>query len=40
MHTVNELQNKFGCNSTLIKFILDTTLEDYPIKEPSKLIDL
>ena len=40
MHTVNELQNKFGCNSNLIKSILDTTLEDYPIKEPTKLIDL
>ncbi len=39
-HTVNELQNKFGCNSTFIKSILDTTLEDYPIKEPIKLIDL
>lgn len=39
-HTVNELQNKFGCNSNLIKSILDTTLENYPIKKPSKLIDL
>ena len=39
-HTVNELQTKFGCNSTLIKSIIDTTLEDYTIKKPTKLIDL
>lgn len=39
-HTVNELQNKFGCNSNLIKSILDNTLENYPIKKPTKLIDL
>ncbi len=39
-HTVNELQNKFGCNSDVIKSILDTTLKDCPIKEPDNLIDL
>lgn len=39
-HTVKELQNKFGCNSDVIKSILDTALKDCPIKEPYNLINL